>query len=174
MSIPGLGLGTQTPSDPQAVYRARVEIAKARIKASANWFDWIAALSVVNSIIVLSNSNWHFLLGLGITNVVNYYARHIGGNQAQVIGLAVTLLVAGFFWFMGRLAKQRQRWALVLGMVLYALDGALLFVVQDWLSGAFHVYVLFMLSRTFGAIKEYEAAQQDAEAHGVFLGLTGN
>jgi len=174
MSTPGLGFSTQAPSDPQAVYRARVETAKARIKASANWFDWIAALSVVNAVIALSNSNWHFLLGLGVTDVVNYLARQSGSGQAQVIGLVATLAVAGIFWLMGRFAKQGQHWALIVGMILYALDGALLLLGQDWLSAAFHVYALFMVSRTFGAIKEFETAKHEAEAHGVFLGVPGN
>ncbi|HMF91291.1 MAG TPA: hypothetical protein VKL40_11660 [Candidatus Angelobacter sp.] len=171
MSDTGLGLRAQPSSDPQAGYRQQVELAKARIKASANWFDWIAALSVVNAVIALSNSNWHFLLGLGVTDVVNYLARKSGSGQAQVIGLVVTLVVAGIFWLMGRFAKQGQYWALIVGMILYTLDGGLLLIGQDWLSAAFHVYALFMLSRTFGAIKAFEAAKQDAEAHGVFLGL---
>lgn len=170
MSTTGLGLGgTQAPNDPQAAYQMQVAVAKAGIKRGASWFDWIAALSVINSVISLANGNWHFVLGLGITEVIDYLALRSGSSSGKMIGFLVTLLVAGFFWLMGRFAKQGQRWALVLGMVLYVLDGGLLLMGQDWFSVAFHVYALVMLARTFAAIKQFEAAKQDAEAHGVFL-----
>ena len=169
MGSTGLGLGTPTPNDPQAAYRMHLAAALAGLKRSAGWFDWIAALSVVNSVISLFNGNWTFLLGLGVTQLINYLAQRSGNSRAQVIGVVVTLLVAGFFWLMGRFAKQGQRWALILGMVLYTLDGGLLLLGQDWFSVAFHAYALFMLSKAFGAIKQYETAKHEAEGHGLFM-----
>jgi len=169
MASTGLGPATPQPSDPQAAYRTQVAMALAGIKRSASWFDWIAALSVLNSVISLFNGNWHFVVGLGITEVIDYVAQRSGSRQAQVIGFVVTLLVAGFFWLMGRFAKQGHRWALILGMVLYTLDGGLLLLGQDWFSVAFHAYALFMLSKAFGAIKQYETAKHEAEGHGLFM-----
>jgi hypothetical protein len=169
MGSPELGLSAQPPNDPQAAYRMQIAAALAGIKRSAGWFDWIAALSLVNSVISLFNGNWHFVLGLGITEVIDYLAQRSGNSRGQLIGFVVTLLVAGFFWLMGRFAKQGQRWALILGMVLYTLDGGLLLLRQDWFSVAFHGYALFMLSRAFGAIKQYEIAKHEAEGHGLFM-----
>jgi MFS family permease len=169
MASTGLGLGPPPPDDPQAPYRMQVAVALAGLKRSAGWFDWIAALSLVNSVISLFNGNWHFVLGLGITEVIDYLAQRSGSSRGQLIGFVVTLLVAGFFWLMGRFAKQGQRWALIVGMFLYTLDGLLLVVGQDWLSVAFHGYALFMLSRAFAAIKQYEIARHEAEGHGLFL-----
>src|SRR5215471_18428788 len=174
MSETGLGLGTQTTADPQEVYRTQVTLAKAGIKRGASWFDWIAIFSIVNAVIVLANGNWHFLLGLGITDIVNYLALRSGSNRGQMAGLVVTGLAAAFFWAMGHFAKQGQRWAVILGMFFYLLDGGICLVSQIWLSAAFHGYALFMVTRTFAAIKQYETAKQDAEAHGVFLSLPGN
>jgi hypothetical protein len=168
MSETGLGLGTQTTADPQEAYRNQLALAKAGIKRGASWFDWIAIFSIVNAVIVLANGNWRFVLGLGVTDVVNYLARSNGG---QVAGWVVTGLGAAFFWAMGHFAKQGQRWAVILGMFFYLLDGGICLVLQVWLSAAFHAYALFMLAKTFAAIKQYETAKQDAEAHGVFLGL---
>jgi hypothetical protein len=165
MASSGFSGGTPLGSDPQAVFRARIALAQAKIKRSANWFDLIAAFSVVNSVILLANGGWHFLLGLGITDVIT--ARS-GAGQGRVIGLIITVIVAAFFWGMGHLTKKGQMWALILGMVLYVLDAGILVLFQDWLSVAFHAYALFMLSRTFPAIKELEAAQQQAEASGMF------
>jgi hypothetical protein len=169
MSTPGLGLGTQTGTDPQAFYHQQVAAAKAGIKRGASWFDWIAIFSVVNAVIMLANGSWHFLLGLGITEVVTYLAQRSGGTSGQAMALAVTAVAAGFFWAMGHFAKQGQRWAVILGIFFYLLDGGILLIGQDWLSAAFHAYALFRLTQTFSAIKQYETAKHDAEAHGVFL-----
>jgi hypothetical protein len=173
MSETGLGLGTQATADPQEAYRTQVDLAKGGIKRGASWFDWIAIFSIVNAVIVLANGNWHFLLGLGVTDIVNSISRS-GSNSGQVAGLVVTGVAAAFFWAMGHFAKQGQRWAVILGMFFYLLDGGICLVFQIWLSAAFHAYALFMLTKTFAAIKQYETAKQDAEAHGVFLGLPGN
>lgn len=173
MSIPGLGLGgAPASSDPQEAFRARITVTKAGIRRYANWFDWIAALSIINSLISLFDGKLHFVVGLGITEVIDELAQKGGSSQGQVVGFVATVAVAGFFWLMGRFAKNGQYWALIVGMVLYALDGGLLLLGQAWLSVAFHGYVLFLLSKTFGAIKQFEAAKRDAEAHGVFLGTT--
>jgi hypothetical protein len=162
-----LGLGTPGTTDPQASYRMQIAVAKAGIKRGASWFDWIAIFSVINAVIVLANGNWHFLLGLGITEVVTYLAQRSGSSSGQIAALAVTMVAAAFFWAMGHFAKQGQRWAAIMGIFFYLLDGGILLLGQDWLSAAFHGYALFMLTRTFGAIKLYETAKQDAEAHGV-------
>ena len=72
MSSPGLGLqGTQAANDPQPAHRMRVAVAQAGIKRGASWFDWIAALSVINSAISLFSGTWYFVLGLGITEVID-------------------------------------------------------------------------------------------------------
>ena len=46
---------------------ARLMGLDARVKLGANWFYWIAALSVVNSIIVMAQGDWSFIVGLGVS-----------------------------------------------------------------------------------------------------------
>jgi hypothetical protein len=46
-------------------------IAAARVVNGAKWFYWIAGLSLVNSLVVVFGGNFHFVLGLGITSVVD-------------------------------------------------------------------------------------------------------
>src|SRR5215469_2722671 len=75
MASTGLDLGTPQPSDPQAAYRTQVVMALAGIRRSAGWFDWIAALSIVNSVISLFNGSWHFVVGLGITELIDGLAQ---------------------------------------------------------------------------------------------------
>src|SRR5258708_23656546 len=112
MASSGSGIGTPLGNDPQAIFQARIELAHAKIKRSASWFDWIAAFSVVNALISLANGNWHFLLGLGITEVITFLS---GKGQGLVIGLVLTAIVAAFFWGMGYLTKKGQMSAVILG-----------------------------------------------------------
>jgi MFS family permease len=163
------GLGVAGSNDPQAVYKLQLTATLAKIKPSASWFDWIAILSVVNGVIALGNGSWNFLLGLGVTTMLNEYART--GRISATVSLAVTVGAAAFFWLMGRFAKMGQKWALILGMLLYALDGAILLLlpVQPWLMIGFHVFALIMIGRALGAINAFEAIKADAQAHGVFL-----
>ncbi|HJX82796.1 MAG TPA: hypothetical protein VJ723_00480 [Candidatus Angelobacter sp.] len=165
MAASGLGIGTPLGNDPQAVFQARIDLAKAKIKRNASWFDLIAVFSVVNSVILLANGGWHFLIGLGITEVITVLSRE---GQGAVIGLVLAVIVAAFFWGMGHLTKKGQMWALILGIIFYVLDAGILIWLQDWLSVAFHAYALFRLSQAFSGIKDLETAQQAAQTSGLF------
>ena len=98
------GLGIAGSNDPQAAYKLQLTAARAKIRPSAGWFDWIAILSVVNGVIALGNGSWNFLLGLGVTTMLNEYARL--GQISPAVSLAVTVGAAAFFWLMGRFAKM--------------------------------------------------------------------
>jgi hypothetical protein len=143
--------------------------ALARIKPSASWFDWIAILSVVNAVIAMGNAPIAFSLGLGITRIAS--AMAVRGEISPVVSLVITGVAAAFFWYMGRLVKAGQKWALILGMALYALDGAVLLTlpIQPWITIGFHVVALVMLAKAFGAITAFEGVKADAQAHGVSL-----
>src|SRR5205807_5836860 len=147
MGSPGFSSIGQTMNDPQAAYRFQLTAACAKIKPAASWFDWIAILSVVNAVISLGNGGFGFLLGLGVTSIANGMAAR--GQITPVVSLVMTAAAAGFFWLMGWYTKKGQKWALIVGMLLYALDGAVLLTtpVQPWLMIGFHVYALVMLAR---------------------------
>ncbi|MBZ5525523.1 MAG: hypothetical protein LAP21_25135 [Acidobacteriia bacterium] len=168
MASTGLGLGTQTATDPQAQIKYTLAVALANIKRSASWFDWIAGLSVVNAIITMANGTLQFVVGLGVTVVINGIAAK-GGNTGRAMGFIITLVAAGFFVLMGHFAKQGQKWALIIGIVFYGLDAALVLLFQDWLMLAFHAYALFMLCKAFPAINAFEQVKQQAATQGVML-----
>jgi hypothetical protein len=165
----GLGLGSQTATDPQAQTKYMLAVAKGNIKRGAGWFDVIAGLSVVNAILAMMG-NWVFLAGLGITTVANQVGASFG-TSGRAIGFIITLVAAGVFVTLGHFAKQGQTWALILGIVFYALDTVLvlIFMTQAWLMIAFHAYALFMIAKTFSAIKLYQQAKEQAAAQGVMV-----
>ncbi len=168
MSSPGLNLAAQMAADPQTTYRYQIALAQAKMKQRASWFNVIAVLSLVNAVITLANGQWHFVVGLGVTDLVAALGQR-SGTQGAVVALIITAIAAGAFWGLGRVVVQGQKWALILGMALYALDAAVILLWHDWLSIAFHGYGLFRMFGAFEAIGDFQAARQDAEAHGVVL-----
>jgi len=135
-------------SDPQAL---------AQLGRGASWFYWIAALSLVNSIVAITGNDWRFIFGLGITQVLDELGNHFGG-AAKFVALGLNLVVAGIFVLFGVFAHKRHLWAFITGMVLFALDALLmLLLVTDWLGLALHGFVLFCLFRGLQACRTLTA-----------------
>lgn len=133
----------------------------AQLHSGANWFYWIAALSVVNSVIIACGAEWNFVVGLGITQVIDVIAmlvaQDLNPTAAMVltgIALAISVTIAGMFAGMGYLANRAHTWVFIIGMLVYACDGLLFLIFQEWLSVGFHAFALFGL---FSGLK---AAQQ--------------
>ena len=131
-------------------------LAMAAVKRGANWFYWIAALSVVNTIAALSGGNFHFVLGLGITEVTDA----LRAPQARMFGFLIDVLVLGFFVMCGYFGAKAQKWAFVVGMTFYLLDSGITLLLQDWLSFAFHIYALICIWRGFSHIGKTRVAEQ--------------
>lgn len=125
--------------------RAQLE---GRVASGANWFFWIAGLSIFNSAVVLLGSKWSFVVGLGITQLVDALVTHFAeqlGTGVAVAAFAFDLLVAGVFVMFGVFARKRHEWAFLVGMALYGLDGVLFLLARDWLSFGFHVFALYSI-----------------------------
>lgn len=106
-----------------------------RLARSANWFYWIAGLSLVN--VFASQSNYEFVLGSGAVEAAPAF-----GTIAAIV---IDSCIIGGFAVLGYLAARRHTWAFVLGMVLYALDGLIFLFAKDWLAAGFHAFVLYVL-----------------------------
>ncbi len=52
------------------------------------------------------------------------------------------------------LKKQGRKWAFAVGMLAYAVDGALLVAAGDYVSAALHAGILFAIYRRFAALGE--------------------
>ncbi len=122
------------------------------MKAGANWFYWIAGLSLVNTIAALSGTNWRFLLGLGVTQVVDAVAKDIG-SVGKGAALVVNAFIAGVFILFGVFANKGMKWAFIVGMIFFGLDTLLEVLFSDWIGVAFHGYVLWCLWRGYSAIE---------------------
>jgi hypothetical protein len=64
----------------------------------------------------------------------------------------VTVVIAGVFAIFGYFGGQGQKWAFLVGMILYAVDAGLCVLVGIILSAAFHAWALFRMYGGFKAI----------------------
>ena len=126
-----------------------------QLKSGASWFFWIAGFSLVNSIVLKFGGEWTFVVGLGVTQVIDAIAIALGAATiGKLIAFWMNLCVAGIFIFIGVLAKKRNRALFIIGMVLYAVDGLIFLLAVDVLSIAFHAFALFCIYSGFKADKE--------------------
>jgi hypothetical protein len=142
-----------------------VASAEARITRGANWFYWIAGLSLVNSLGSIGEAKWSFPLGLGITQVVDGVAAGFQSRAATVVGFCLDLFAAILVVLVGYLAR-RYRWAYLLGMVAYGLDGLINLAFSDWIGLAFHAFALVSMLPGVKAFKERAALAPQPEATG--------
>lgn len=138
--------------------QAQIQILEQRLDASAKWFYWIAALSVINAGLIIGGAGIRFIIGMGVTDV----AAAIGGGSGSagiMAAIVVTAFAAGLCALFGYLGLKKRAWVFWVGMLLYAIDGAILVLIQDYLSAAFHAYVLFNLFQGAKALREMKALE---------------
>jgi hypothetical protein len=126
-----------------------------------SWFYWIAALSLINTFSAATGSDWRFIVGLGATQIVDALLVE-GEAGARLVGAAINVAIAAMFVAFGWFGRQRPA-LIVLGMLLFALDGALFVLLADWVGVGFHVFVLFFLWGGFRAAKALQALPAPTE-----------
>jgi hypothetical protein len=157
MASGGFGSVSSTPSSALVEQKLRAE---QLVKNGAGWFLAVAGLSIVNSILTMSGTHFSFIFGLGITQIVDAIGRQSGAT-GSTLGLIVNVFIAGVFVLFGNFARKGEKWAFLVGMTLYAIDGLILLSFKDYLSAAFHAYALF---RIYGGMQGIPALQQIRQA----------
>ena len=110
------------------------------------WFYWIAAASVLNSLLAAAHVDWAVFIGLGITRLIDGLAIALSGTaRTPVYAIILDVLVAAAFFFFGRAARARRLGIFAIAVALYALDGLIFIWAADWLALAFHGFVIFGL-----------------------------
>jgi len=163
----------QAPSQEQvALIQARLQVEN-QIKGGAGWFYWIAALSIINTVISMLGGGWSFIVGLGATQFVDGFAsalaNDIGSGAAtvvKVIAFAVDAAIAAIFTVFGIFGRKGYKWAFVVGMLLYALDGLLFVWIGDLLSIGFHLYALYGLYKGLKATRQLDDMEQSVSGLG--------
>ena len=168
------GLGIATPAQTSGVKydgqnagvqqqrTAQSLAAAAAVKRGANWFYWIVGLSAINTFVAITGGEFHFVLGLGITEITDSFRN----PQARMVGYCIDLLVLGFFVMCGYYAGKFHKWAFIMGMGFYFFDAGLNLIAQDWLSFAFHIYALICIWRGLSHVNAGRQTNQVAVLSG--------
>jgi hypothetical protein len=162
-----------TETDRDLVFE--LENAEERFESGANWFFWIAGLSVVNSLIGMFGGDWAFVIGLGTTQIVDglaaaYIETLEGDTVAQatqtirILVIAFNISIALIVVLFGWLARLKHRSIYLLGIVLYAVDGLLFLLALDLWSIAFHILALVFMIRGLVALFKVKSLQREIAA----------
>ncbi len=150
-----------------------VAVLRHTIRSGANWFYWVAALSLVNSIIFLFKGNVSFLAGLAVSQIADGFAANLG-YFGPYFNLGLDLIIAFFVCSFGYLASHGSRTALIVGMILYAFDGVIYLLFAAYLPAAFHAFVLYRMAQGWMARRQLDelvanspTLQQEAQAQRV-------
>ena len=125
------------------------------VRTGAHWFYWVAALSLINSVVFLFGGGISFLAGLAVTQILDGVSAHLG-MFGPYFNLGLDLVLAFFVCGFGYLAARGSKTALIVGMVLYALDGAIFLLVSAFAPALFHAFVLYQIYKGWLARRELD------------------
>ncbi|MEQ1606473.1 MAG: hypothetical protein ABL999_16555 [Pyrinomonadaceae bacterium] len=133
----------------------------AQAKSGANWFYWIAALSLINSVAFVAGANFHFLAGLGVTEIADAVieaAIQQGSPPAiKAVSIIFDLIVLIIFALIGYFSNKLFTPVFVFGVVIYVFDALLVLVLGDFFMAGFHAFALFFIVRGFLAARKLKA-----------------
>jgi hypothetical protein len=127
-----------------------------RVRSGASWFYWIAAISLINSVLILTGQQLSFALGLGITWEIDQTlsAANVG---AKAIAFVIDAAAAGTLVLFGFFAGKGHAWSFIVGGLLLVLDAVLTILQQSWLSTAFHIWAIVSIFLGFKASRALRA-----------------
>jgi hypothetical protein len=121
---------------------------------------------MVNSVSLFLGAEFSFIIGLGITQVIDAIGMGLAeeiGRTGNIIAVVFSTIVAGVFVLFGLFGRKGIGWMMIVGMVLYGLDGLLFLLVKDWLSMGFHVFALVFIFKGYQALNLLKADRQQEE-----------
>ncbi len=155
----GTALAPVQPNPQNQAFLEQKLKLQARVRSGAGWLLAVAIFSVVNSALGFFDAKLHFIVGLGLTQIVDGVGK-VGGTAGSAAGLVITLFVAGVFASFWKFARDAQKWAFLAGMILYALDGLIFLGFGLWLDLAFHAFAIFNMYKGLSALNELNKLNQ--------------
>jgi hypothetical protein len=144
-----------------------------RHKAGAGWFLWIGGMTLINTIMLVTESKFRFVTGLGLTRLIDaitismVHHRFVLSNAMKVFSLVFDAVAIGTFIFIWIKARDRQQWAFIAGFILYAVDAPVLILFKDWFGIGFHVFALIFIYRGWKALQELNQVESSFNARNV-------
>lgn len=136
--------------------RAEILRRESAIAGGAGWFNWIAGLSVLSSLLTIWGIDWNFLIGLGVVQLVEGLFQE-SFPLVRSLGVVLNLAAAGLFFWLGGKARKRAPWAFMAGFALYFLDSLIFLALGEFVSLGFHGLALFMILGGYRSIIKVRA-----------------
>jgi hypothetical protein len=157
----------ETETEEIQSFEAQLNAARAQIeneiKTGANWFYWIAGLSLINSLIIIFDGNMNFIAGLGLTQIFDAIGQEFKqdmGNTIIIITFILNLIVIGIFLLIGFFSNKKHLWAFIAGLVLYGIDGLILLYAMDIFSVLFHGIAIYFIFKGIKALNVFEKIEE--------------
>ena len=157
---------------------ANIPPQKAYKNASGNFYA-IAGFSFINSLISIFGGGLVFVIGLGITQFIDaiaYLLKQDAGDSGfifNIVALVFDLAACLTFVIFGYFTSKGRNWALMIGMILYALDAVLMVLFKDWIGFAFHLFFLWQLWMMYRVLGYWrKLAKQPVDPFSQNLGLS--
>lgn len=121
----------------------------ADVTRGANWFFWLAILSVIGSVVTYFGNNYLFFMTLSASQLVN--GTPMGWINVDTVpfppltALIINIGIAALFAVCGYFARMRSSWAFLIGFFLYVFDAILCIGFKDLYTFAFHLLVIFFI-----------------------------
>ncbi len=115
---------------------------KSSIKTAAGSFWVIAMFSILNSIFIRKEVNFH-LPGLAITEIFESATAKVYGGYSRV-GFIMCLLISVMFFLFARYGK-RNKWVFLSGLIIYFLDSLLVILSPRWSQILFIAFILWIM-----------------------------
>ncbi|HVQ55587.1 MAG TPA: hypothetical protein VMS29_02435 [Pyrinomonadaceae bacterium] len=119
-------------------------VTRTSILHGANWFFWLAILSVINTLIVYQYHTPNTPIALAITQWLDGTSAGLNPTMSNR-SLIVNLLIAGALAGFGLLARRGSDLAFVLGIFLYVVDAMLAIGLRDVFGFGVHLIGVFFL-----------------------------
>lgn len=119
-------------------------VTRTSVLHAADWFLWLAILSVINTLIVFYYQIPNTPIALGITQWIDGTSAAFNPTMSNG-ALIIDILIAGALATFGLLARRGSDLAFVLGIFLYVIDAMLSIGLRDVFGFGVHLIALFFL-----------------------------
>jgi hypothetical protein len=119
-------------------------VTRSSVLHAADWFFWLAILSIINSLIVFYYQIPNTPIALGITQWLDGTSGAFNGAMSSgelLINIVIACVLAAF----GLMARRGSDIAFVVGIFLYVIDSMLIIGLRDFFGFGVHLLALFFL-----------------------------
>ncbi len=137
-------------ADAETVIREQRRL-QLTLKSGANWFFWIALLSLADTLLLARLVHWRPLFRLAAPRLVHLLLSR-NGSISHIPAIAVELVAAAALAAIALAARRGITAAFFLGAFAYGVDTVLLLGAGEWLPVLFHLIALYAVLRGMRAL----------------------